>query len=128
MDNINLNPGKPIMVVDDSWVIRQFIIKILREKNYSNFVEAVDGIDALNKIEIEKPACLLLDLLMPRMNGFDLKTILNEKKIDVPTIFLTADIQDATRKKSIELGAIGYVNKPPIEDELLLLIQKALNI
>lgn len=123
----NTNKSKLILVADDSWVSRQFLKKLLKDNQYLNVIEANDGLDALNKIEENKPACILCDLLMPNMNGDEVLQRLNESKINTPTIILTADIQETTKARCLELGAFGFLNKPPNEIELIKKIEEALN-
>lgn len=125
--NENTNKSKLILVADDSWVSRQFLKKLLKDNQYTNVIEANDGIDAINKIKENKPACILCDLLMPNMNGDEVLRILNENKLNIPTIILTADIQETTKARCLELGAFGFINKPPNEKELLSKIEEALN-
>lgn len=117
-----------ILVVDDSWVIRQYLSKLIKEKTDYQVIEAVDGKDALAKILAYKPDCILLDLLMPNMNGIELLQNISDKGIKIPTIFLSADIQNTTRQRCMDMGAFAFVNKPPKESELLAMIKKALEL
>ncbi len=117
---------KKILIVDDSWVIRQYLSKLLIEKGGYEITEAVDGIDALDKMNKSIPDCIILDLLMPRMNGIETIEKMNELNIKAPIIFLSADIQHSTRNRCIELGAVDFINKPPQENVLMKVIKKAI--
>jgi len=120
------NKSMTILVVDDSWVIRQFIKKILSKGDYTVLIEAVDGIDAIEKVQQHRPDCIIMDILMPRMTGIEALIELKKQGINIPTFFLTADIQETTRKKCMDAGGAGFLNKPPKDDELLELITSVL--
>ena len=107
-----------ILVVDDSEFSRQITVDMLEASGYK-VLEAGSGIDGLEKAERHKPDCMLLDLLMPEMDGREVLTTLDEKGLTIPVIVLSADIQETTRKDCIELGAIDFVKKP-LKKELLL--------
>ena len=114
---------KKILVVDDSRYIVASVSKTLREHGYT-VIEATGGLEALEKARTEKPDCMLLDLLMPDIDGLRVLAGLKEEGLPVPAIILTADIQETTRKKCIEAGAAGFLNKPPRGDEMLAAIRK----
>ena len=124
MTDINFS-GKKILIVDDSWVTRQLLKKTLKETQ-CNIEEAGNGEEALEKISQDKPDCIIMDLLMPKMNGIDTFLALKKEKNKIPVIFLSADIQDSTKNKCMALGALGFINKPPKEEELLKLINRAM--
>lgn len=124
----NTDKSKLVLIADDSWVSRQFLKKLLKDNQYLNVIEANDGVDALNKIKENEPACILCDLLMPNMNGDEVLQSMNENKINIPIIILTADIQETTKARCLELGAFGFLNKPPNEAELIKKIEDALNL
>lgn len=117
---------KTVLIADDSWVIRQYLSKLLITNTNYEVIEAVDGIDALEKIETNQPDCILLDLLMPNLNGDDVLETMRKQQIDTPTIIITADIQETTKAKCIKLGAFDFINKPPNEKELLEVVELAL--
>jgi CheY-like chemotaxis protein len=119
--------NKKILIVDDSWVIRQYLSRLLTGKGDYEVTEAVDGKDALDKINETIPDCIILDLLMPRMNGIETIEKMNELNIKVPVIFLSADIQDSTRNRCIELGAVDFINKPPQENVLMQVVKKVID-
>ncbi|RMF01175.1 MAG: response regulator, partial [Chloroflexi bacterium] len=81
--------------------------------------EASNGRQALDKLTANPPDCMLLDLTMPGMDGFDVLNVMKRKNLAVPVIVLTADIQDVVRDECLELGAAYVLHKPPRHDELL---------
>lgn len=117
--------GKKVLIVDDSWVTRQLLKKML-QKTQCYLEEAADGEEALEKIIQSQPDCIIMDLLMPKLNGIDTFLALKKQKIKVPVVFLSADIQDSTRNKCMALGALGFVNKPAKEEEIFKLIARAI--
>ena len=115
-----------ILVVEDSWLTRRVICKILRAEGYETN-EASSGPEALELLETLTPDCMLLDLLMPDMEGREVLQALRERGIKVPVIVITADIQSTTREECMELGALAVIHKMPNSDELVGWIKKALS-
>ena len=74
----------------------------------------------------ELPDCILTDLLMPEMDGVSLLAALQNLGFNLPVIVLTADIQESKRKQCEELGAAGFLAKPPQSKVLLALVEKVL--
>lgn len=109
---------KKVLIADDSWVIRRYLQKFISENFEVEIDEAVDGEEALKKIEKQKPDCLLLDLLMPNIDGEEVLEKLHKQNIDITTIVLTADIQDTTKQKCLDYGIFCFINKPPDESDL----------
>ncbi|MCW8879306.1 MAG: response regulator [Kangiellaceae bacterium] len=109
-----------ILIVDDVTDNIQLAMNILREENYQ-FSFATDGIKALNLIEDEKFDLILLDVMMPMLDGFEVCKQIKEKKKnrETPIIFLTAKSDIDSLEKAFELGAVDYVIKPFQPGELL---------
>lgn len=118
---------KKILIVDDSWVARQFFKRMISPNPAYQICEAANGKEALEKILEAPPDCMVLDQLMPEMSGIELMEALNEKQIHFPVIFLSADIQKSTQERCKQLGAFAFLNKPPQEETLKATIEKALN-
>jgi two-component system, response regulator, stage 0 sporulation protein F len=116
-----------ILVVEDSWLTRRVICKILRAEGYETW-EASSGPEALELLDTQTPDCMLLDLLMPDMEGREVLQAMREKGIKVPVIVITADIQSTTREECMELGALAVIHKMPNSDELVGWIKKALSV
>lgn len=115
-----------ILVVEDSWLTRRVICKILRAEGYETW-EASCGPEALEMLSTQTPNCMLLDLLMPEMEGREVLQAMREKGFKIPVIVITADIQSTTRSECMELGALAVIHKMPNSDELIGWIKKALS-
>ena len=114
-------------ILEDSWLTRRVICKILRAEGYETW-EASSGPEALELLNTQTPDCMLLDLLMPDMEGREVLQALRERGITVPVIVITADIQSTTREECMELGALAVIHKMPNSDELVGWIKKALSV
>ena len=113
-----------ILIINDSRLIRMKLKKYLTGRY--NVVEAENGRDGQIKVKLENPDCILTDLLMPVMDGFELLGWLSNSDIETPAIVLTADIQDETAQRCKELGAFKVLNKPPNSDDLYSALDSAL--
>lgn len=116
---------KTILLIDDSWIARKGIKNILAS-DY-RLLESDNAKKALSILKTESIDLILLDLLMPEMDGFQFLSCLKEDKISKPVIVVSADIQKTTRKKVFALGAAGFLNKPPDKIELKKLIDSLIN-
>ncbi|MCH8176868.1 MAG: response regulator, partial [Proteobacteria bacterium] len=116
-----------IMVVDDSITMRRVASKLLTRHNY-RVVTAKDGIDALAQLEEVNPDVMLLDIEMPRMDGFELaKHMQNEASYSkIPIIMITSRTGEKHRDRAFEIGVANYMGKPYLEEELIENIQLAL--
>lgn len=118
------NNSIKILVVDDSIIARGAIKNIL--KPYYQIFEAVDGSEVSEKIESVQPDLIILDILMPKVNGYEVLEMLGSKGISIPVIVYSADIQAKTKERVMKLGADDFLNKPPNKLDLLTAIDKAL--
>jgi chemosensory pili system protein ChpA (sensor histidine kinase/response regulator) len=109
-----------IMVVDDSLTVRKITSRMLTRAGYQ-VVTATDGVDALEQLEDFTPDVMLLDIEMPRMDGFALARELRRdpKTKDLPIIMITSRTADKHRDYAMQLGVNTYLGKPYQEDELL---------
>ena len=114
-----------IMVVDDSITVRRVTQRLLKREGY-RVVMAADGLQALERLQDEKPTLVLSDIEMPRMDGFDLaRNIRADAKLhDLPIIMITSRIAEKHREHARELGVDHYLGKPYAEDELLRLVRQ----
>ena len=119
---VNLVPL--ILVVDDSITVRRVTQRLLKREGY-RVTLASDGLDALEKLQEEKPTVVLYDIEMPRMDGFDLaRNIRADAQLrDLPIIMITSRIAGKHREHAKELGVDHYLGKPYSEDELLGLVR-----
>lgn len=115
-----------ILIVDDAAFARRMIRKFLQVDGYE-IIEAANGNEGLEKARTHTPDLILTDLLMPDINGFDFLQKLQESDINIPTIIISADIQETSRTLGLSLGAIDFINKPPKQEEVLKMIKKVLN-
>ncbi len=109
-----------ILIIEDAWFTRRTLMKILQKEGYE-MIEANNGREGLEIIEERSKdiKCIILDMLMPEIDGLGVLKKLQELNLNIPTIVLTADIQESTRKQCLQLGATAFLNKPPKSSELL---------
>ena len=112
-----------VMVVDDSLTVRKITGRLLGRAGYQ-VLTAKDGVDALEQLLDIVPDVMLVDIEMPRMDGFDLTRNIraDERLRQVPIIMITSRIGDKHRDYAREIGVDHYLGKPYDEDELLKLI------
>jgi chemosensory pili system protein ChpA (sensor histidine kinase/response regulator) len=118
--------GAPlVMVVDDSLTVRKITSRMLTREGYE-VASAKDGVDALQQLQDLKPDCILLDVEMPRMDGFEFARNVraDEATRSIPIIMITSRTADKHRNHAIELGVNEYMGKPYQEDQLLALIKR----
>ncbi len=114
-----------ILIVDDSSLSRRTLRRILESAEYE-IVEADDGMVALETYFLEKPSLVLLDLVMKGMYGLDVLVKLRELDQQARVVVASADIQSSTRKLVDEAGALGFINKPFISEQVLATVEAAL--
>jgi chemosensory pili system protein ChpA (sensor histidine kinase/response regulator) len=109
-----------VMVVDDSLTVRKFTTRFLTREGFE-VVTARDGVDALKLLTDHAPDVILLDIEMPRMDGFEFaKTLKADARTAViPVIMITSRTADKHRNRAAELGVERFLGKPYQEDELL---------
>jgi chemosensory pili system protein ChpA (sensor histidine kinase/response regulator) len=112
-----------VLVVDDSITVRRVTQRLLQREGFRVSL-AADGLQALERLQQERPTVVLSDIEMPRMDGFDLlRNIRGDARLKaLPVIMITSRIADKHREHARELGADHYLGKPYPEDELLALI------
>ena len=117
-----------IMVVDDSITVRRVTQRLLQREGY-RVVMAADGLQALERLQEERPAVVLSDIAMPRMDGFDLaRNIRADARLaGLPIIMITSRIAEKHREHAKELGVDHYLGKPYAEDELMSLVRHYCN-
>ena len=107
-----------ILVTDDSRVMRQIVIRTLRQAGYDDhdIVEAEDGRDAYEKVQAEKPDLVLSDWNMPNMTGIECLQALRSSGSVVPFGFVTSEGSPEMRAKAADAGALFLIAKPFNED------------
>ena len=114
-----------ILIVDDSALSRRTLRRILESAGY-DVVEANDGMAALEMYFLEKPGLVLLDLVMKGMYGLDVLVKLREMDQEARVVVASADIQSSTRKMVDEAGALGFITKPFVAEQVVAAVEAAL--
>jgi DNA-binding response OmpR family regulator len=118
---------KRILVVDDEKDLIE-VLTLRLEANGYEVVSAYDGQDGLDKAKREKPDLIILDLMLPKMDGYKVCGLLksNSRYNKIPIILFTARAQEADKKLGEELGGDAYINKPFEPQTLLAKIKELL--
>ncbi|MGE5479326.1 MAG: response regulator [Chloroflexota bacterium] len=116
-----------ILVVDDNKITTKLLRRYLEANGYEA-KEAYDGVDCLEKVEEKAPDAIVLDVMMPRMDGYETVRRLKEQAHtkQIPVVIVTALNDVANQLKSIEAGADDFLSKP-IEEKLLIAKVKLLS-
>jgi chemotaxis protein histidine kinase CheA/DNA-binding NarL/FixJ family response regulator len=116
-----------VLVVDDSLTVRRASQRFLERHGYAVAL-ARDGVEALAYLGNDRPALILLDIEMPRMDGFELLATLRDdtRWRDIPVVMITSRMADRHRERAMQLGANAYMGKPYREDALLALLSEML--
>lgn len=119
---------KRVLIVDDEPDVVESI-KFSLELENVECLEAYDGEEALSKAKNEKPDLILLDIMLPKINGYKVSRLLkfDEAYKNIPIIMLTARAQEKDKQLGEDTGADEYVTKPFEMDELLKLAKKYLD-
>jgi len=118
---------KSILVVDDSSIMRMFLVMNLKRILTVNIMDAVNGLDALGKLKSGKFDLLLTDMNMPEMNGAELiRHVRLGLKSDMPIVIITTKGEKKDRELGMSLGADGYLTKPVNPAELIKAVLKFL--
>ena len=122
---IEVDQAPLVMVVDDSLTVRKITSRLLERSGY-RVSTAKDGVEALEVLEGELPAVMLLDIEMPRMDGFEVTQHVRStaRTAALPIIMITSRTADKHRDHAVELGVDAYMGKPYQEDELLSEIKR----
>ena len=114
-----------ILIIDDSALTRRSLRQIL-ESAGCEVVEAEDGLTGLEHYYLEKPAVVMLDLVMRGMYGLDVLQKLRELDADVRVVVVSADIQSSSHELAQQAGALAFINKPFDRAEILVALETAL--
>ncbi|MDQ6619059.1 MAG: Hpt domain-containing protein [Pseudomonadota bacterium] len=117
------------MVVDDSLTVRKITGRLLAREGF-DVVTAKDGLEALQRLEERRPDVILLDIEMPRMDGFEfMKTIKSDARLaSIPVVMITSRTAEKHRNRARELGVDLYLGKPYQEQELLRQLREMLSV
>ena len=116
-----------LMVVEDDAAIRNLIVHVLQGADYA-VTTARDGLEALDALDRKRPDAILLDVNMPRMDGFSFLEALRSRPAasSVPVLMLTAQSSAADIRRAMQLGARDYIGKPFEARQLLRRVQRLL--
>jgi chemosensory pili system protein ChpA (sensor histidine kinase/response regulator) len=116
-----------VMVVDDSLTVRKFTSRLLEREGY-RVITAKDGLDAIEKLKNQLPEVMLVDIEMPRMDGFDLTRNVrgDPRTLGIPIIVISSRTAEKHRSRAAELGVEAFIGKPYQEAELLQHIRACL--
>jgi len=120
---------KKVLIVEDTELTREMIKDTLSTKDYE-VVEAKDGLEGIRLAYEVNPDLIVLDVVMPRMDGISLCEILSQgsETRDIPIIMLTSKTSSMDVKKGLDAGAVDYIKKPFDEIELLARVKSALRV
>ncbi|MGL5404037.1 MAG: hybrid sensor histidine kinase/response regulator, partial [Acinetobacter sp.] len=118
-----------IMIVDDSVTVRKVTSRLLERQGY-DVVTAKDGVDAIEQLETIKPDLMLLDIEMPRMDGFEVTNLVRHHELhrELPIIMITSRTGEKHRERALSLGVNQYMGKPFQEETLLENIESLLTV
>lgn len=118
-------PGQKILVVDDSWTELTMIVTPLRNSGFE-VVTAVDGDEAVEKVFKEHPQCIVLDVVLPKQNGFQVCRKLKNSELSrhIPIILLTSKNTPLDKTWGMRQGADLYITKPFNSDELVASVRR----
>ena len=117
-----------VLIVDDEEMLVTVVAATLEMAGYSDFVVARDGREGLAKCRAERPDIVLLDVMLPHMNGYEVcKAIKSDPELgDTRIIMLTAMAQKSDVHRGIEAGAAAYLTKPFSPRDLLAVMKETL--
>lgn len=111
-----------ILIAEDEKALSDVLVKILKRNNYS--VDAVyNGEDAVDYLDAENYDCAILDVMMPKKDGFEVLKSIREKGNDIPVLMLTAKTEIDDKVKGLDYGADDYLTKPFVAKELVARIR-----
>ena len=118
-----------IMIVDDSVTVRKVTSRLLERQGF-DVITAKDGVDAIEQLENTKPDLMLLDIEMPRMDGFEVTNLVRHHEVhrDLPIIMITSRTGEKHRERAFSLGVTNYMGKPFQEADLLENIDALLTV
>jgi chemosensory pili system protein ChpA (sensor histidine kinase/response regulator) len=121
---VSLQPLK-VLIVDDSISVRYSIARFVESQGWTQ-KQAIDGLEALKQLENYTPDVIILDIEMPKMNGYEFKSYINNRELykDIPVVMLTSRASEKHQFKAKELGVAYYMTKPYEEDNFIQLLEQ----
>lgn len=106
-----------VLIVDDSLLQRKMLSSIVVEEGHEAQT-ASNGQEGFDLMLTNPPDCVILDMLMPEMDGIQVLEALQSKGINLPIVVITADVQDWMKTRCLELGAQYFLNKPAKQEDV----------
>ncbi len=116
-----------VLVIDDSSFQRKVISNVLTEDGY-DVILTENGKEGIERAEQAQPDVIITDLLMPEYDGYWVLEQLHIRRLTLPVIVITSDIQNTTERRCRELGAISILNKPVKKEQVISAVRKAIGI
>jgi FixJ family two-component response regulator len=124
-DTGQTNPRRRISIVDDDAAIREALKSLMRSVRFD--VDAFGSAEEFLAAGVsDETACLILDVYLPGMNGFELQGHLNSEGRTIPIIFITAHADEVSRQRALKAGASDFLGKPVRREVLFKAIQAAI--
>lgn len=108
-----------IMIVEDDANQRKLMAAVLEQYGY-NVIQAFDGIDALDQLDKKHIDLIILDIMMPRMDGFEFTSTLRQSGCNIPILMISAKQSPIDKRKGFIIGTDDYMTKPVDEEEMVL--------
>lgn len=123
-----LGSGQSVLIVDDSPIMRQMLVKIFTDEGFTVAGEAADGVEALEMFAKLKPDLTTLDIVMPKMRGIEvLEQIMTQRP--EARVIMASSVSDArTVMHCLKMGAKQYIIKPYDESKIMAAVKKALDL
>lgn len=107
------------MIVEDDTNQRKLMATVLEQYGY-NVIQAIDGVDALDQLDKKHVDLIILDIMMPRMDGFEFTETIRQSGSAVPILMVTAKTSPVDKRKGFIIGTDDYMTKPVDEEEMVL--------
>jgi len=114
-----------ILIIEDSAQMRAAIRDILEADGHS-VLEAKEGLKGLQLAAAQPPGCILLDLILPDIDGLTVLRLLRQQESQIPVIVVSSHMREMIRTQCLSSGAAAFIGKPPIESELRHAVEKVL--
>ncbi|MCL2028859.1 MAG: response regulator [Deltaproteobacteria bacterium] len=123
-----LGSGQRVLIVDDSPIMRQMLVKIFKDEGFEVAGEAVDGSEALDMFESLNPDLVTLDIVMPKMRGIEVLEHIMAAKPEARVIMASSVSDARTVMHCLKMGAKQYIVKPYDESKIMAAVKKALEL
>ena len=123
-----LGSGQRVLIVDDSPIMRQMLVKIFTDEGFTVAGEAVDGSEALDLFESLNPDLVTLDIVMPKMRGIEVLEHIMATRPEARVIMASSVSDARTVMHCLKMGAKQYIVKPYDESKIMAAVKKALEL